>query len=32
MLAAPRTLGYVFNPISVFWGYDVGRDARGGRG
>jgi DUF1365 family protein len=22
MLATPRTLGYVFNPISVFWGYD----------
>jgi DUF1365 family protein len=23
MLAAPRTLGYVFNPISVFWSYDA---------
>jgi DUF1365 family protein len=22
LLAAPRTLGYVFNPISVFWCYD----------
>ena len=27
MLAMPRTLGYVFNPISVFWCYD----AAGGR-
>ena len=24
MLAMPRTLGYVFNPISVFWCYDAG--------
>ena len=23
MLAMPRTLGYVFNPISVFWCYDA---------
>jgi hypothetical protein len=23
MLAMPRTLGYVFNPISVFWCYDT---------
>jgi len=23
MLAVPRTLGYVFNPITVFWCYDV---------
>ena len=27
MLAMPRTLGYVFNPISIFWCYD----AAGGR-
>ena len=25
MLAMPRTFGYVFNPISVFWCYDGGR-------
>src|ERR1700722_2389533 len=23
MLAMTRTFGYVFNPISVFWGYDA---------
>ena len=32
MLAMPRTLGYVFNPISVFWCYDADGDMHCCRG